>query len=221
VRYTNLIDKINKYSGKRVIVTYADRKKEYPKTLHMIGTVKNCSSGSEIGVLLDGISNLSSRKGLFWYFPYELEFVDELKENGGLNMEGNFKIAVVNLLDDCYKKDYGFALYDVANVSDLVVVNPRSSYSLGTIKQILTKEEYGSPVTKEVIGVVSMDAYNKRVEDRERAAKLEKEKKELQKELDKKIAKLKDLEFYERMAKELGDKDPEISEMVSKLKELS
>ena len=136
-------------------------------------------------------------------------------------MEGNFKIAVVNLVDDYNKKDYGFALYEDAKIGDLVVTNPRSSYSLGIIKNILTQEEYGSEVTKEVIGVVSMEIYNQRLEDRKLAAKLEKEKKELQRKLDKKISKLKYLEFYERMAKELGNRDPEIVDMVNKLKELS
>jgi hypothetical protein len=176
--YSN--DREIKYKNKEVIIIKADRKSKYHKTLNKTGIVVNCSSGSELGVQIDGLYNDASNKGLFWFKPYELEFAEkyENKNNGGCKMEGNFKIAVVNLVEDYNKKDYGFALYEDAKIGDLVVTNPRSSYSLGIIKNILNQEEYGSAVTKEVIGVVSMDTYNKRVVDRERAVKLEKEKKE-------------------------------------------
>jgi hypothetical protein len=211
------------YLNKKVVVIKADRKSKYQETLHMVGIVKNATSGSEIGVLIDGLYNEASNKGLYWFKPYELKFVDEYNnENGGFRMEGNFKIAIVNLYDDSYKKDYGFVLFEDAKEGDMVVVNPRGFYSLGTIKSIIRKEDYtGLNVTKEVVSVVDMDTYKSRIKDRERAAQLEKEKKELQKELDKKISKLKDLEFYERMAKELGNKDPEIAEMVKKLSSMT
>lgn len=213
---------IFKYKDKKVVIVKADRKKCYNKTLHKVGTVISCeNSGSEIGVLIDGMFNLSSSKGLFWYRKYEINLLDEYENRGDKKMEGNFKIAVVNLYDDSYQKDYGFALYDEASVGDLVVVNPRSTKCLGVVKKILTQEEYGSGVTKEVLSVVDMTDYNQRVIDREYLAKLEKEKKELQRELDKKIAKLKDLDFYERAAKELGERDPEITEMVNRLKKLT
>lgn len=212
-------DREAKYINKEVVVIKADRKSKYHITLHKTGRVVRCS-GPELGVSLDGLYNEASSKGLFWFKPYEIEFVEKYENNGGNKMKGNFKIAVVTLAGD-YSQRYGFALYEDAQIGDLVVVNPRSSYSLGKIVNILTKEEYGGRVTKEVIGVVSMDVYNKRVEERELAAKLEKEKKELQKELDKRISKLKDIEYYEKMAKELADKDPELVEMASRLKTLT
>ncbi|WP_455717565.1 hypothetical protein [Anaerosporobacter sp.] len=217
-----LSDRIDKYAGKRVMVVYANRKSKYQETLHMIGTVKNCTSGSELGVLLDDVRNSASKRGLFWYNPHELKFIDELEENGGLKMEGNFRVAVVELECSYSSKEYGFALFDEnVYVGDTVVVNPQNKLTLAIVKAIYTKEEYAKNVTKEVVDVVDLAAFNKRTEERENAVKLEKEKKEIQKELDKKIAKLKDLEFYERMSKELGEKDPEIAEMVEKLKELS
>ena len=40
---------------------------------------------------------------------------------------------------------------------------------------------------------------------------------QLRKELDERISKLKDIEYYNRMAKELADKDPEIANLVSEL----
>ena len=142
-------------------------------------------------------------------------------ENGGNKMLGEFKIAVVVLSDDYNKKEYGFALFEDAVVGDFVVIDPKNTYSLGTVKKILTQAEYGKGVQKEVIGVVSQSNYKRRLAEREKAAKLDKERKELQIELDRKISKLKDIEYYERMAAELGVKDPEIAELTKKLKTLT
>ncbi|MBU5333563.1 hypothetical protein KQI61_15290 [Anaerocolumna aminovalerica] len=180
--------------------------------------VKYCSypewySASIVGVRLDTGEYLN-------YNSKSLKMINE-NDMEVVKMEGNFRIAVVNLLEDYYKKDFGFALFEDANVGDLVVCNPRGSYSLGKVKNITTQEEYGKSVTKEIISVVDMDAYNKRVEERKIQLKLKKEKEEIKKELDKKISKLKDAEYYERIAKEFGDKDPEIVVMALRLKELS
>jgi len=218
-------DREIKYMNKEVIIIKADRKSKYHKTLHKTGTVINCTSGSELGVKIDGLYNDASNKGLFWFKPYEIEFVDKYEENNGgkndMYIDGKYRIAVVNLVEDRYNTDYGFALYDEnVKVGDCVITNPQNKLTLSLVKSIVTQEEYGKGVTKEVVGLIDMSGYKARVEDRERAVKIEKEKKELQRELDKKISKLKDLEFYERMAKELSDKDPEIVAMVNKLKEL-
>ena len=217
-------DREIKYKKKEVVIIKADRKSKYHKTLHKTGIVVNCTSGSELGIKIDGLYNDASNKGLFWFKPYELEFIEkyENKNNGGYKMEGNFKIAVVNLVEDRYSTDYGFALYDNnVKVGDYVITNPMNKFALSIVKSILTQEEYGKGVTKEVVGTVNMDSYNERIEEKNRLAELAKQRKEIQKALDIKISKLKDLEFYERMAKELGEKDPEIASMVSKLKELN
>jgi hypothetical protein len=135
-------------------------------------------------------------------------------------MVGNYKIAIVNLQDDYYKKDYGFATYDEVSVGDLVVVNPKDQFCLGTVKQVLSPEEYGKLVTKEVVAKVDTFAYAARVEERNRNVEREKEKKNIQRQLDAKISKLRDVDFYERVAAELGSRDPEIVEMVNKLKSM-
>ena len=134
---------------------------------------------------------------------------------------GDYRIAIVNLEEDYYKKDYGFYLYDDVEIGDTVVVNPNNKLTLGKIKAIKTQEEYGKNVTKDVVGIVNMDTYKKRVEERNKSIELAKQRKTIQRELDIKISKLKDLEFYERMAKELSERDPEIAVMVNKLKELN
>jgi len=192
--------------------------------------ISDCNSKGEFGTV-DKFCNYASNPtscvvvnldngGTKSYNVKSLKLIDLNKEDIKMVI-GDYKIAIVNLEDDYYKKDYGFYLYDNVKIGDTVVVNPNNKFALGKVKAIKTKEEYGRNVTKDVVGVVNMDAYKKRVEERNEAIELAKQRKEIQRELDKKISKLKDLEFYERMAKELGNKDPEIVDMVNKLKGLS
>lgn len=87
-------------------------------------------------------------------------------------MTGYDLVAIVNLLEDRNKKDYGFALYKeeyellrTANLENtLVVVNARGKDRrvLGNVKEILSLEEYGKNPTAQVVGVVNMDAYMER-----------------------------------------------------------
>ena len=87
-------------------------------------------------------------------------------------MTGYDLVAIVNLLEDQNKKDYGFALYKeeyellrTANLNNtLVVVNARSKDRrvLGKVKVILPVSVYGENPTAQVIGVVNMNAYTKR-----------------------------------------------------------
>ena len=87
-------------------------------------------------------------------------------------------VAIVNLLEDKNKKDYGFALYKeeyellrTANLNNtLVVVNARNKDRrvLGKVKVILPVSVYGENPTAQVVGVVNMEAYSKRKEEEER-----------------------------------------------------
>lgn len=93
-------------------------------------------------------------------------------------MTGYDLVAIVNLLEDWNKKDYGFTLYKeeyellrTANLENtLVVVNARGKDRriLGNVKEILSLEEYGKKPTAQVVGVVNMEAYSKRKEEEER-----------------------------------------------------
>lgn len=154
------------------------------------------------------------------YNEVSLKKIENKEEEECYKMSGDYKIAIVNLYEDYNQKDYGFALYDNANEGDLVVVNPQNRTVLGVIKQVLTKEEYVKPVTKEVVAVVDTSTYDARVDERERRKEIEREKKELQRMLDFKIAKMRDMEYYERAAKDYSDRDPEITELVNRLKQL-
>lgn len=97
-------------------------------------------------------------------------------------MTGYDLVVIVNLLEDCNKKDYGFALYKEeyellrsANLENtLVVINARSKDRrvLGKVKEILSLEEYGKKPAAQVVGVANMDAYAKRKEEEERGNKI-------------------------------------------------
>lgn len=147
-------------------------------------------------------------------------------ESEDIKMEGFKNVAIVNLLDDYNKKDYGFALYDedlklITRDNQLVVTNARGKDNriLGTIKQIMTVEEYGKGVTAQVVGVVNMDAYIARVEEENRLKEIAKKKAEIEKALDAEIKKRKDAEYYEEMAKKYSD-NPLIGQLVAELKGL-
>ena len=103
----------------------------------------------------------------------------------------------------------------------MVVVNARGKDNrvLGTVKQIMTVEEYGKGVTAQVVGVVNMDAYNVRVEEENRLKEITKKKAEIEKALDAEIKKRKDSEYYEEMAKKYSD-NPLIGQLVAELKGL-
>ena len=97
-------------------------------------------------------------------------------------MTGYDLVAIVNLLEDCNKKDYGFALYKeeyellrTTNLENtLVVVNARSKDRrvLGKVKEILSLKEYGKNPTAQVVGVANMDAYAKRKEEEDRVNRI-------------------------------------------------
>lgn len=147
-------------------------------------------------------------------------------ENGRYNMEGFKNVAIVNLLEDYNKKDYGFALYETEYIGlkiwDLVVVNPRGKNNrvLGTVKDIKTVDEYCKGVSAQVVGVVNLSGFIAREEEQKRKEEIKKERAAIEKELEFKVRKLKDMEFYEKMAKEYSEKDPELMELVEKLKSL-
>lgn len=189
----------------------------------MYGVIRKYAGG-KYGVLLDDERNPSSREGLFWIKSSELKFVENESED--IKMEGFKNVAIVNLLDDYNKKDYGFALYDedlklITRDNQLVVTNARGKDNrvLGTVKQIMTVEEYGKGVTAQVVGVVNMDAYIARVEEENRLKEIAKKKAEIEKALDAEIKKRKDAEYYEEMAKKYSD-NLLIGQLVEELKGL-
>lgn len=145
-------------------------------------------------------------------------------------MTGFSKVAIVNLVDDYNKKDYGFALYD-EDINEIIkydtnhplylIVNARGKDNrvLGILKEIKTVEEYGKGVTAQVVGVVNMNAYNARIDEENRQKEIAKQKASIEKELKSEIEKMNNIALYEKMAKEHPE-NPRLAELVNALKEL-
>ena len=79
------------------------------------------------------------------------------------------KVAIVNLFDDYACDDYAVALYDdeakLICDSWLVVVNGwgnENARVLGEIKRVFPIEDCDKEIVGQVIGVVNMEAYNRR-----------------------------------------------------------
>lgn len=205
-----------------------------------LGLVGKCGivkrvSGGRIGVFIDGMENKSSSYGVYWFNQFNLEFLENVNnESEDIIMEGYKNVAIVNLLEDYSKKDYGFALYDedfkmIVGVSEndpdnkvMVVVNARGNNNrvLGIVKEVMPIENYkGSKPTAEVVGVVDMYNYRTREAEKKRQAELAKKRAAIEAELEKEINKRKSVEYYEEMAKKYAD-NPRLAELVGELRGL-
>ena len=211
------------YTGCEVVVI-SSSKSSYQHLIGEEGYIDRDSQSSSIGVMMRDNYNNSSRNGTYWFKQNEIELIEKL---GGSEMREFEKVAIVNLLEDYSKRNYGFALYEsewkkIKNPGTLVVVNPKGKNNrvLAVVKDIKTFEEYGKDVTAQVVGVVDTTDFDKREEESKTKAEINKKRKELEGKLRAKIEKLKDAEFYERMASEYSTKDPEIGELVAQLKEI-
>lgn len=215
----------DEYYNRRVKVINSNKKR-----YRIDGVVGLCGEivethGNEVAVRINGIQNSLSRYGWYWFKLRELKVLDESEDN---NMTGFNNVAIVNLVDDYSKKDYGFAVYDKdidliikSEFPVYVVVNPRSKDNkvLGILKEIKTVEDYGKSVTAQVVGVVNMEAYNARVEEENRQKELAKKKANIEKELKAEIEKLNNIALYEKMASEHPE-NVRLTELVNELKEL-
>ena len=225
----------NDYIHKRVEIKYSSKVVYIKdKIIGRRGTV-TMTSGSSIGVLVDGMTNSASSHGVYWFERNEIKIIKDESED--IKMEGYKNIAIVNLLEDYNKKDYAFALYDEdfealchlnCNGDALVVVNAngKNNRVLGIVKNVMTVEDYysidanrGRKITAEVVGVVNMDGYIAREAEKVRLAELAKKKAAIEKELEAEINKRKSIEYYEAMAKEYSD-NPKLAELVKELKSL-
>ena len=216
------------YQNQRVKVTYTEKRKYREENIvGRYGQVIKTTSGS-IAVRIDGMCNTASSNGLYWFKRSELDIIrDESEDN---KMTGFSKVAIVNLVDDYNKKDYGFALYDEdineivkydANHPLYLIVNARGKDNrvLGILKEIKTVEECGKGVTAQVVGVVNMNAYNTRIDEENRQKEIAKQKASIEKELKSEIEKMNNIALYEKMAKEHPE-NPRLAELVNALKEL-
>ena len=225
----------NQYMDKRVKIKNSNKVIYIKdKIIDKYGTVI-MTSGSSIGVLVDGMKNNASTYGVYWFDRSEIIIIKDESED--IKMEGFKNVAIVNLLEDYNKKDYAFALYDEdfevlchmnCNGDALVVVNAKGKDNrvLGVIKNVLTIEDYysidanrGRKITAEVVGIVNMNGYIAREVEKVRLAELEKKKAVIERELEAEINKRKSVEYYEEMARQYSD-NPKLAELVAELKSL-
>lgn len=218
------------FIGRRVEIKYTD-KSTYAKQgiIGRLGTVKKANQRS-LGVLVDGKINKMSAYQVYWFDKDCLKFLNNESED--IIMENYQNVAIVNLLDDYNKKDYGFALYDedfstIINTAKeephvMVVVNARGKNNrvLGIIKEVVPVESYtGSKPTAEVVGVVYTNNYTAREVERNRQVEIAKKKAIIEAELEREINKRKSVEYYEEMAKKYSD-NPKLAELVGELRNL-
>ena len=222
--------------GKRVKIMYTTTKAYVTQGLiGKYGTVKRLSGNGNsrgiIGVEVDGKKNPASSYGLFWFYKGELDYLNNESEDNV--MEGYKYVAIVNLVEDSYNKDYAFALYEddyymitaIEEVDSpaMVVVNARGKNNrlLATVKNIVHVEDYcGTKITAEVVGTVNMNNHVHREEERIRLAELAKKRAAIEAELEKEINKRKSVEYYEEMARKYSD-NPRLAELVGELRGLS
>lgn len=219
----------NEYQGQRVKVA-STNKRQYKKE-DIVGRYGQIvkTTGDSIAVKIDEMYNAASSNGLYWFSRSELNIIrDESEDN---KMTGFEQVAIVNLVEDYSKKDYGFALYedernlivekDPSKHPVYVVVNTRGKDNrvLGIVKELMTVEEYGKNVTAQVVGVVNMDGYNARIDEENRHKEIAKQKASIEKELKSEIEKMNNIALYEKMAKEHPE-NPRLAELVNALKEL-
>lgn len=215
------------YIGRHVKIKSSD-KSVYKNVIGKSGIVTKQSGGS-IGVTIEGHHNKMSGYGVYWFEKNELKFLKDESED--IKMTGFEYVAIVNLLEDYNKKDYAFALYnndfelfDCINhdAPVMVVVNARGkdNRQLAILKNVIPVDEYkGSKVTAEVVGVVNMNNYIARENEKVRLEELAKKKAAIERELEAEINKRKSIEYYEAMAKEYSD-NPKLAELVMELKKL-
>lgn len=221
------------YIGKNVVVKHTDKLTYIKENLvGKQGVVKKAGSGN-VGVLIDGKRNKASGYGIYWFDKNDVKILNNKSEDNV--MKGFKNVAIVNLVDDYHKKDYGFALFDedmevlthLEQSSDVMaVVNSRGKNNrvLGVIKKVMPVEAYAEEynninITAEVVGIVNMDGYIAREEEKVRLEELAKKKAAIERELEAEIKKRKSVEYYEEMAKRYSD-NPKIAELVAELKSL-
>lgn len=194
----------------------------------------SCNSKGQTGFVIDTY-NVGTQKYVMVQLKdrkqgYNVLSVEKVgsEEN---KMTGFEQIAIVNLVEDYSKKDYGFALYDdewklivekdPSKHPVYVVVNTRGKDNrvLGIVKELMTVKEYGKGVTAQVVGVVNMDGYNARIDEENRQKEIAKQKASIEKELKSEIEKMDNIALYEKMAKEHPE-NPRLAELVNALKEL-
>ena len=136
------------------------------------------------------------------------------------------KVAIIDFQRDFTGCDYAIALYDdeakLIDNSSIVVVNDiedENARDIGYIKEIISVKDCNQKIEGQVVGVVNMDAYNKRHIEGKRLKERAEKKATIEKELEQEINKYKTVTYYEDMAKKYPN-NSKLQDLVNKLLEL-
>lgn len=136
------------------------------------------------------------------------------------------KVAIIDFQRDFTGCDYAIALYDdeakLIDNSSVVVVNDiedENARDIAYIKEIISVKDCNQKIEGQVVGVVNMDAYNKRHIEGKRLKEMAEKKVTIEKELEQEINKYKTVTYYEDMAKKYPN-NSRLQDLVNKLLEL-
>lgn len=127
-------------------------------------------------------------------------------------LTGDFRVAKVRFISGYNKnKEYGFALYNyfTIKVNDYVLCDTQYGYNVAKVVDVMSQEEYGKSVTKEIICKCDFTAYKVRKDIRDRV-------KMIKKELDKTVKENQDMTLYRVIAKD----NPEVATLLSEYEKL-
>lgn len=127
-------------------------------------------------------------------------------------LTGDFRIATVKFISGYNKnKEYGFALYDyfTIKVNDYVLCDTQYGYNVAKVVDVMSQEEYGKSVTKEIICKCDFTAYETRKDIRNKV-------KMVKKKLDKAVKENQNMTLYKAIAKD----NSEVANLLSEYEKL-
>ncbi len=151
------------------------------------------------------------------------------------NMKDFNKVAIINYNADYSGQDHAVALYDdeaeLIGWNNLVYTPPvivndskmKDRIIVAYVLNVISIEDYNrhydGEIIGEVVGVVNMSGYNRRIAESKRLRELPQKKAEIVREFEQEIDKYKTVTYYEDMAKKYPN-NSRLQDLVNKLIEL-
>lgn len=173
-----------------------------------IGTVTGYCNGYSHNVVVVHLDCGYSRN----YNELSLALIEKYKGEQIMALKGNFKIATVNFIQGYNtSKEYCFALFDdEIKEGDIVLCDSGNGYSIAKVVGIMTQEEYGKSVTKEIVCKCDFALFEKR-------KAIRKQKAEIKKKLDKAVKENQDLILY----KTIAQNNPDVAALLAEYEALT
>lgn len=180
-------------------------------TVGLVGTVTNVYSPSSIRVHIDGHVNVSSQYGDFYLEHRHLKRINNTPNNeGSFIMNGKYRTAEVQFIEGTNTNTkYLYACYDDEIITGDICVVKSAHHGFCIAKVVGFVESTDQDITREIVGKVSFEAYNKRVEDRKRAE-------ELRQMMNARAKQLQDIALFQM----LSEKDADMADMLAEYQKL-